>query len=604
MDTRIRIAMAQVNPIVGDLRYNKNLILTNIQRAYDQGAHIVTFPELVVPGYPPEDLLLKESFLEACRESVEEIAQQVKDLVVLIGTPWRYSWGGHMRFNRNGKDLFNAAVLIYQGRIEDAYAKIELPNYGVFDEKRYFVSPDVPTCLIFTMGGLRFYITICEDVWIDNSPVMIMAGMNDVDINLNLSASPFFAGKMYHGRLQALRHFCNRTGSMMFYNNLIGGQDELTFDGSGMIIDAKGNLKALGKRFEEDLLITDVNPEMSELLNGKERIGLRDYYQTRDTSERTFAVKYEVRDTGKCHVLSEQDGIVLKDSLPTSQDASADLKEVYEALRLGTGDYVRKNGFEKVIVGLSGGIDSALVFAIAVDALGPDCVVAVTMPSKVTSKETLEDAFALMDNFGVTNCFRLDINSVVEAYTGVLINNLDKKLGVTFENLQARIRGNLLMALSNDNGWLVLTTGNKSELAVGYCTLYGDMAGGFAVIKDVPKTLVYELAAYVNSAHGRAVIPQSVIDRAPSAELSEGQTDERELGEYSNLDVVLRAYIEHDSTPKEIGASIDEDYSRDTINRTDRNEYKRRQAPPGIKITPRAFGKDRRFPITNHWKEV
>ncbi|MBI5571000.1 MAG: NAD+ synthase [Desulfomonile tiedjei] len=558
--TVFRIAQAQINPTVGDFSGNAQKIVDWIGRAKSAAADLVTFPELALCGYPPEDLLFRASFLTENRQSLEAVAPYCSGIGVLVG------------FADSREDrTYNAAALLYDGAIQGVYHKVELPNYGVFDEKRYFRSGS--QCLVVEIAGVRVSVTVCEDIWIPGSTAERCALRNHAQVVVNLSASPFHAGKYTYRLDQIISLFARATGTTVAYTNLVGGQDELVFDGGSLVVDPHGRLLATAKRFEEDLLVTDVEIPVT------------------DNTLPLWNVDERVRITRGADLPGRQ-------YRPATIQPELNLvEEVYSALVLGTGDYVRKNGFSAVVIGLSGGIDSSLTAAVAVDALGPQYVTGVTMPSQYTSRETLSDAEILARNLGI-ELLTIPIEEVFDAYAKILEDPFRKgRTGTEFENLQARIRGNILMALSNRFGWLVLTTGNKSETAVGYCTLYGDTAGGFAVVKDVPKTLVYELSEYVNRKAGRDVIPSSVIVRPPSAELRPDQKDEDSLPPYAVLDPILKAYVEEDKGFDEIDG-FPPDVVRDVIAMVDRNEYKRRQAPPGVKITPRAFGKDRRLPLT------
>lgn len=568
--TRIRIALAQINVTVGDLDGNRDKIVSWLQTAKDNGAHLVTFPELAVSGYPPEDLLLKRHFLADCRERLNEIAAGCTGVVAMVGFP-EYSGGR----------TYNAAALMADGRILGVYRKMELPNYGVFDEKRYFQQGAHP--LILELGEARIGLTICEDIWVESSQSELFMRENGVIGVLNISASPFCARK-HHVRLDVLRRFASRVGATILYNNLVGGQDELIFDGGSMVVDAQGALRCMAKRFREDLLLYDLEApltavgqesELGVFQDGVSFVKASNPLRPRPTSPVAPRVSPELSESG----------------------------EVYEALVLGTRDYVWKNGFEKTVVGLSGGIDSALTAVVAVEALGKENVAGVTMPSQYTSSETLSDAALLARNLGI-GLLTVPIAGIFQAYMAELARFLDgRPPGLEAENLQARIRGNLLMAFSNRFGWLVLTTGNKSETAVGYSTLYGDTAGGFAVIKDVPKAMVYRLAEYVNAKAGKPLIPDSIIQRPPTAELRPNQKDEDSLPPYHLLDKILKEYVEEDRAPEEIVLSgFPPELVHEVVRMVDRNEYKRRQAPPGIKITPKAFGRDRRLPITNRYR--
>jgi len=540
-----RIAQAQINTTVGDFSANTSKIINYIDMARNHNADIVTFPELTVCGYPPEDLLLKPRFLEDNREAVEHIRPHIENMAVVIG----YA-------DSSDNKTYNAAALIQNQKLVTTYHKVELPNYGVFDEARYFKKGS--RFFVFELNGIRLALTICEDIWIEGGAPEKFVRTSGADIVLNISASPFHAGKL-QTRKEIAEHFARATNTFVCFNNLIGGQDELIFDGGSFLISPHGELIAQEKRFEESLLITDIEVDLRPLPP-------------------------------------------VAKPLDEEVSRSGALKEVYQALVLGTKDYVIKNGFQKVVIGLSGGIDSSLTAAVAVDAIGPDNVVGVTMPSHYTSRETLSDAELLAKTLNI-RLFTVSIKEIYQTYLTSLKDPFaSEEPGVTHENIQARIRGNILMAFSNRFGWLVLTTGNKSEIAVGYCTLYGDMAGGFAVIKDLPKTLVYELSEYVNESWRREVIPKSVLERPPSAELRPDQKDEDSLPPYPVLDPILQAYVEEDMAPDEIMASgSDPGLVNEVARMVDRNEYKRRQAPPGIKITPKAFGKDRRLPITNRY---
>ena len=560
----LRIAQAQINTTVGDFRGNLEKISEWIVRARATGADIVMFPELALCGYPPEDLLFRPKFLRDNRRALDMLAPRCRGLLVIVG------FADHV----NGK-VGNAAALLENGTVRDVYHKIELPNYSVFDEKRYFQPGN--RCSIFEISGVRVSVTVCEDIWVEGSVTEACAIKNDAQITLNISGSPFYAGKLAVRR-SIVKRFAKATNTLVCYTNLVGGQDELVFDGGSMVVDSNGELLGCAKYFEEDLFVADINMDS---LGAKAPLW--------DICGRPKRLKFEAA-TGRPYLR------------PSICPDLSRLEEIYLALVLGTGDYIRKNGFKKVVIGLSGGIDSALTAAIAVKAVGADNVVGVTMPSEYTSTGTLSDAAVLAKNLNI-ELITLPINSVFEAYTRAMEELLSKGApSVELENLQARIRGNMLMTLSNRFGWLVLTTGNKSETAVGYSTLYGDTAGGFAVVKDVPKTLIYELSEYVNEQAGRELIPRSIIERPPSAELKPDQKDEDSLPPYSVLDPILKAYVEEDKAPEEI-ANAEPALVREVIRMVDRNEYKRRQAPPGVKITPKAFGKDWRLPITNRYPD-
>jgi len=526
---------------------------------------LITFPELSVCGYPPEDLLLKRGFLYENLDALEQIREQTDGVTAVVG---------HADY-QDGR-VYNAASVFQRRKRVATYHKIELPNYGVFDEKRYFTRGS--RSVVFEMNRIRLFLTICEDIWIEGGFQEKAVKNAGADIVVNISASPFHAGKL-DLRLRTAARFARMGEAFFCFNNLIGGQDELVFDGGSFVMDPQGKIMARAKRFEEDVLVADIQIEASRTPEMK---GPGD--ETKVVSVPLGS--YEDHPRGGLS--------------PPVTEAHGRLDEIYQALILGTRDYVLKNGFKKAVIGLSGGIDSALTAVIAVDALGPENVVGVTMPSPYTSGETLGDAGLLAANLKI-QLFTVPIRKIYEAYlhsTDAIMDN--RRHSIAHENIQARIRGNILMALSNENGWLVLTTGNKSEIAVGYCTLYGDMAGGFAVIKDVPKTVVFELSEYVNRSRDREIIPESVITRPPTAELRPGQRDEDSLPPYVMLDRILHAYVEEDKAPDEIMAEgFDREVVKDVIRMVNLNEYKRRQGPPGVKITPKAFGRDRRLPITN-----
>jgi NAD+ synthase (glutamine-hydrolysing) len=574
----LRVAMAQINTTVGDLDGNRRKVLHYLRRARAQGADVVVFPELAVTGYPPEDLLLKPAFIDANERSLELIADEVGDEIVIIGFA-----------DHDEDDIYNAAAVLHAGEIVAVYRKMFLPNYGVFDENRYFAPGAQPINLRF--GAAVVGVNICEDIWHPAGPTEVQA-LAGAQVIINISASPYRASKV-RGRQRMLATRAVDGIVIVCYCNLVGGQDELVFDGASVIFDAEGELVARGRQFEEDLVVADLD------LGAVFRRRLRD---TRRRQQPGWHMDLPpVRDV----TLS---GRVAAARQPAARASAADaapelldpLEEVYAALLLGTRDYVHKNGFRQAVVGLSGGVDSTLTTVIAADALGPENVIGVSMPSRYTSNASLEDAQALADNLGI-RLIRVPIDAAFQAYLDTLADVFTgTEPGVAEENIQARIRGNILMALSNKFGWLVLTTGNKSEMSVGYATLYGDMAGGFAVIKDVPKMMVYELARLRN--RDAPVIPQRVLERAPSAELRHNQTDQDTLPPYAVLDPIVQAYVEEDRSFDEIVAmGFDADTVAQVIGMVDRSEYKRRQAAPGIKITERAFGRDRRLPITNRY---
>ena len=559
----LRVALAQVNPTVGDLSGNAALIKDYYARAADAGADVVAFPELAVTGYPPEDLLLKPSFVKQNLAVVGDLAKTLKGPAAVIG------FVDHDDVGR----LYNAAAIVGGGRLRGVYHKKELPNYGVFDEKRYFAEGSgLP---LFVIRGIQVGVTICEDAWIGDGPVRGVA-REGAEVVLNINASPYHRDKSFE-RQVLFRQRARDNKVFFFYVQTVGGQDELVFDGDSLAYAPDGRLLARGAQFEEELVLVDI-----ELPDKVRRIK-----RSAEVSE------ISTRSTKKKPPLPER-----RARRPMDQ-----IEEVYHALQLGTRDYVRKNGFKSVVMGLSGGIDSSLTAVIAADAIGAENVVGVAMPSEISSSESLEDAKELATNLGIQFDV-LAIAGIQRAFLDVLADPFaGTKSGLAEENLQARIRGTILMALSNKFGHLVLTTGNKSEMATGYSTLYGDMAGGFAVLKDVPKTLVYELSAWRNS-YGLAAIPDRVFTKPPSAELRPGQTDQDELPAYEVLDPILQAYVEEERSIREmIAMGFDEQIVRKVVEMVDRSEYKRRQAPPGVKITARAFGKDRRLPITNRFRQ-
>lgn len=571
----VRLALAQINTTIGDLDGNRERILDAANRAAAQGADLVAFPELAVTGYPPEDLLLRSAFIRDARQSLERLTDEAKGLPPLIV--------GCVDFDQH---LYNAAVMVHGGRILGTYRKQRLPNYGVFDEERYF-HPGHES-LVFTIGGVPVGVTICEDAWYPGGPVSDQA-IGGAQIVVNINASPFQSGKTrFRERMMGTRASDNTVA--IAYVNQVGGQDELVFDGNSLVFDAEGEVLARAAAMEEDLLVVDVSAEA---------VVQRQLHDTRLRRMReTLGLEERVRTV---HV-SDEPADVDRPPLPTrSMDPMDPLAETYRALVTGTRDYVHKVGFEQVFVALSGGIDSALVAAVAVDALGPERVTGVSMPSRYSSEGSIKDAVDLSQRLGIP-LVSLPIEPLHQAALDVLEAELGDDAGVAGENVQSRIRGMLVMALSNHAPRsLVVTTGNKSEYACGYATLYGDMVGGFAVIKDVPKSLVWELARYRNTLG--EVIPQNSITKPPSAELRPGQLDTDSLPPYDVLDPIIEAYVEEDLSLEAITArGFEEETVRRVIDLVNRNEYKRRQAPPGVKITPRAFGRDRRLPLASRYR--
>ncbi|MDP9228636.1 MAG: NAD+ synthase [Actinomycetota bacterium] len=548
----LRLALAQINPTVGDIEGNARLALESIERARDAGAQLVVLPELCLSGYPPEDLLLRRDFLSAVREALDELAAEVSGITALVGFPERVDRSVGQRrdalIDPVPPPAHNSLAVVADGAVADVYRKIHLPNYGVFDERRYFEHGDRPA--LVEIDGVMVGLTICEDLWVPGSPETEEAAAG-AQLIVNSSASPYtrFKGA---AREAMISERARSTGAAIALCNTVGGQDELVFDGRSFVVSASGETLARAAQFRDELLICDL----------------------------------ELPESGR--------GAVAE---PLSEEA-----EVYGALTTGVRDYVDKNGFEAVVLGLSGGIDSALVAQVAVDAVGPERVRCVVMPSPHSSEETQADARLIASNLGA-ELIEIPIDHPMTAYEQALAPVFEgTEPGVAEENLQARIRGNLVMALSNKFGWLVLTTGNKSELSVGYATLYGDMAGGFAVLKDVWKTLVYRLVRHRNEREEHDSVPASVLERAPSAELRPDQRDEDSLPPYEQLDRILEAYVERDEGRDQlIGRGMSEELVDEVIALVDRAEYKRRQAPPGIRISTKAFGRDRRLPITNRF---
>ena len=577
----LRIALAQINPTVGDLRGNVAKIIDHIKKAESAGADVVALPELAITGYPPEDLLLKTQFVDDNLKALRTVQRSVGDITAIVG------------FVDRKDDIYNAAAVIHKRKLIDVYHKMYLPNYGVFDEFRYFqVGTRTP---IYKVADTWIGVNICEDIWYPEGPARTQA-LAGAEVIIEINASPYHLGKGKF-RENMLSTRASDTISIVAYLNTVGGQDELVFDGQSIIVDQEGRIISRGKQFEEDMIVADLDLEgiMMRRLHAPRR-------RQKAVKLVREAVEKIVIPAGKPS--GRRKTAPLSHPVATVRDVLEPLEEVYTALVLGTSEYVRKNGFKGTVIGLSGGIDSALVATIAADALGRNNVIGVFMPSPYTSKESREDAYALAGNLGI-RVTEVPIDDIFRSY----LSTLEKEFrglprDVTEENIQARIRGNILMAFSNKFGWLVLTTGNKSEMSVGYATLYGDMAGGFAVIKDVPKTMVYELCRWKNSKAGRVVIPEAIFSKEPSAELKPGQKDTDSLPPYPELDRILKAYIENDESFDEIlSLGLGAERVKKVISMIDRSEYKRRQSPPGIKITERALGRDRRFPITNRYRD-
>jgi NAD+ synthase (glutamine-hydrolysing) len=567
---RIRVGLCQINTVVGDLDHNVDRILAAIDEAEGAGCDVAVLPELAVTGYPPEDLLLKPGFIRANRQALEKVAARTGRCAAVVG------------FVDEGRDLFNAAAVCARGEVLGSYHKRLLPNYAVFDEQRYFAIGRNPLTL-FRIAGVRVGVSICEDVWSPAGPIADQAA-GGAELIININASPYYAGRLAE-RERMLATRAEDATCALVYVNQVGGQDELVFDGASLVFDAAGDLVTRIAQFQEVIVPVDLD--------------VRPVFRTRllDPRGRATASPLPLVD------VTDESGATGPPGIPAPVTPLAPVREVYEALVLGTRDYVRKNGFTDVVIALSGGIDSSLVAAIAADALGAEHVHGVSMPSRYSSDHSRSDAELLATNLGI------DLRTIaIEPAHAALLDMLapsfaDRRPDVTEENLQSRIRGVLLMALSNKFGWLVLTTGNKSEMAVGYSTLYGDTAGGFAVIKDVPKLLVYALCAERNQRGAVPVIPPAVLTKPPSAELRPDQRDDQSLPPYEVLDPILAAYVEGDSTRAELeAAGLDRDLVQRITRLVDLAEYKRRQTPPGVRVTPKAFGKDRRLPITNGYR--
>lgn len=586
-----RLAMAQMNPTVGDMDGNVRQMVAWLREGKKAKADLVAFPELAITGYPPEDLLLKPRFVAENRRALDEVIRRCAGVTAVVGYVGQGPVAGGkprhpMAVPAGRHELYNAAAIISDQRLVTSYQKAYIPNYGVFDESRYF-HPGRRAPIV-VLNGVALGINICEDIWFPEGPTRVQA-LRGAEIIVNVNASPFHMGK---GRFreQMLATRARDNGVIVSYTNMVGGQDELVFDGNSLIVDQTGDVILRGKAFEEDFLVADLNITAV----GRSRIERTSKKWVNASSGRTNRV-----------VISESYRPRRRSRLvPSSAPLLDPLEETYRALVLGVRDYVRKNGFERVLIALSGGVDSALTAAVAVDALGGSNVLGLFMPSPYTSRESREDVAELARRLGI-EVRTITITPVIEAYQRSLATSFrGRPADTTEENIQARVRGNIVMAFSNKLGHLVLSTGNKSEMSVGYATLYGDMAGGFAVIKDVPKTMVYDLAGVRNREGPQPVIPKRILERAPSAELRPDQKDEDSLLPYAILDPILKAYVEEDRSVDEIVAlGFEREAVKRVINMVDGSEYKRRQAPIGIKITQRAFGKDRRVPITNKYAE-
>jgi NAD+ synthase (glutamine-hydrolysing) len=565
---RLRVGAAQLNLVVGDLDGNAERILAAYEQAEAAGCDLVGFPELAITGYPPEDLLLRPAFVAGAAEVLEKVAARTGRSAAVIGFP------------ESGRDLYNAAAVCAAGKVHGIYRKHLLPNSTVFDEERYFARSTVDGPL-YVMGGVRVAVTICEDAWSPTGPIATQAA-GGAELVVNINGSPYYAGRLRERETMLATRAADASVPIV-YVNLVGGQDELVFDGASLVFDEEGRLVARARQFSEELLVVDLD--------------VRPRFRKRLIDPRGRATAPLLPE-----VYVSEARLSERSSAPRIEPVLPPVHEVYEALVLGTRDYVGKNGFGDVLIALSGGIDSSLVATIAADALGAEHVVGVLMPSRYSSRGSITDAEALASNLGIRT-IAVPIEGPHAAFLDTLAAPFaGTETGLAEENLQARIRGTILMTISNKFGWLVLTTGNKSETATGYTTLYGDMAGGFAVIKDVPKTLVYALARDRNERAGRALIPEAVLDKPPSAELRPDQRDSDSLPPYEELDPILEGYVEDDRSVADL---VDAGFDADTVRRVarlvDRNEYKRRQAPPGVRVSPKAFGKDRRLPITNRW---
>tara|TARA_B100002052_G_C15874643_1_gene596374 strand:+ start:734 stop:2425 length:1692 start_codon:yes stop_codon:yes gene_type:complete len=556
----LRIAMAQINPVVGDIQGNTEKIKNYIKQAQKENVDVITFPELALTGYPPEDLLFKTHFINDIKKHLEEVTKSTQGITAIIGLA------------REDSGLLNSAAVIHDRKIINFYDKKILPNYGVFDEKRYFISgKNNPVYLI---NGITVGINICEDIWFEDGPTKDQAGLG-AQLILNINGSPFDTEKRYI-RENMLKERALHNNLYISYTNMVGGQDELVFDGGSVVLNPAGEIISRGKAFEEDLVITDLNlEETGNFVESNTNIFVSNTFKNKKLR-----------------------------TIPDNHNVEIDkLEQIRKALILGTRDYVNKSGFSKVLLGLSGGIDSALTCYIAVQAFGKENVLGVIMPSRFSSEGSITDSQLLASNLGIQTKI-IPIEPAYIAFLEMLSESFEgTSIDVAEENLQARIRGNILMALSNKFNWITLITGNKSEMATGYSTLYGDMAGGFAVLKDVPKTLVYELCRYINTIQNTDLIPEMIITKPPSAELREDQKDEDSLPPYDILDAILKYYVEEDRSFQEI---VDLGYDEAVVKRAtlllDRSEYKRKQSPPGVKITPRNFGRDRRIPLINKYK--
>ncbi len=604
MARTIRLALAQINLTVGDLPGNTARMLEYLQQARYSGADLVAFPELATTGYPPEDLLFKRYFVDANVAAMEEVVAASEGIVVVLG---------YVQPRESG--VANSAAVGYDGRLIDTYDKIFLPNYGVFDEERYFVKGSV--CPVYEFGDIRIGVNVCEDIWYEVGPTSVQRQAG-AELIVNINASPYHAGKSKYRRDNIVGSRATENGLFVAYLNTVGGQDELVFDGNSMVCDPWGQVVSRGPAFQEALVLADIDLDLDPPVPPSAADADREAEIAAVGTPRLVQIPARVGYTADSACSSRKS----PPQATPAADGPDEIEEIYRALVLGTRDYLHKTGFRKAIVGLSGGIDSALTAVVAADALGPENVLGITMPSRYSSGGSVDDSRELASNIGI-EFWEIPIEPAHTAFTDMLTEQFaGTEPNVAEENVQARIRGNVLMTVSNKFGWIVLTTGNKSEMAMGYATLYGDMAGGFAVLKDVHKVTVYALSRWRNAnghkfhlppGEGQGegvpginnVIPDAIIDKPPSAELREGQLDEDSLPPYEILDPVIQAYVEDDRSFAEmVDMGHDPAVVRQVITAVDRNEYKRRQAPPGVKITPRAFGRDRRLPIVNRYRQV
>ena len=583
----LRIALAQINTTVGDFDGNCNVIAAYTAQAREMGAHLVAFPELAVTGYPTEDLVLRKSFVLESIDRLKSLASESERIVMVVGFV--------DCVGNTGAPAYNAAAVLANGHIAHVYHKIHLPNYGVFDEQRYFTPGE--RCAVLDLNGFKLGINVCEDVWTDQGPSEIQSA-NGAQIIVNINASPFEVGK-HQTRMDIIRNLAIRNSVFAIYTNQVGGQDELVFDGTSLVIAPNGNLVAQAKRFEEDLLVVDLDRGTIDSARAQA-------HKTLETKQKFTHIKAPLN----IQLPPIENRFRPLISTPAKTTDLIVEEEVYRALVLGTRDYASKTGFNKAIIGLSGGIDSTLTAVIAVDALSAKNVVVVSMPSRHSSKGSVVDAAELAKRLSI-DLWHIPIEPAHSAFEGMLAEHFSgTRPNIAEENIQSRIRGNIIMALSNKFGWLVLTTGNKSEMATGYATLYGDMAGGFSVLKDVPKTLVYRLANFRNRTGHGTPIPSTVIEKPPSAELRPNQLDQDSLPPYEILDHILDLYVERNYSFEEICSAeigvnprvANKSTIRHVLDLIDRNEYKRRQSPPGIKVTGLAFGRDRRLPIASRYK--